>query len=45
LLSVYIYQTAIPGGQLGKGAALSVIMLIINLVIALIATGIGRRRN
>ncbi|MDN5685912.1 MAG: sugar ABC transporter permease [Brachybacterium sp.] len=45
LLSVYIYKTAIPGGQLGKGAALSVIMLLINLVIALIATGLGRRRQ
>lgn len=45
LLSVYIYNTAIPGGQLGKGAALSVIMLLINLVIALIATGLGRRRR
>jgi multiple sugar transport system permease protein len=45
LLSVYIYSTAIPGGQLGKGAALSVIMLLINLVIALVATTLGRRRS
>lgn len=45
LLSVYIYRTAIPGGQLGKGAALSMIMLLINLVIALVATGLGRRRR
>ena len=45
LLSVYIYSTSIPGGQLGMGAALSMIMLLINLVIALIATGIGRSRR
>ena len=45
VLSVYIYQTAIPGGRLGMGAALSMIMLSINLVIALIATSIGRSRR
>ncbi|WP_232847987.1 carbohydrate ABC transporter permease [Occultella kanbiaonis] len=35
ILAVYIYTTAIPGGQLGMGAAISLIMLLINLVIAL----------
>ncbi|UFU05227.1 carbohydrate ABC transporter permease [Ruania halotolerans] len=35
ILAVYIYTTAIPGGQLGMGAAISLIMLAINLVIAL----------
>ncbi|MSS84410.1 sugar ABC transporter permease [Actinomycetaceae bacterium WB03_NA08] len=35
ILSVYIYKTAIPGGQLGLGAAISLIMLLINLVVAL----------
>lgn len=35
ILAVYIYRTAIPGGQLGMGAAISLIMLLINLVIAL----------
>lgn len=35
ILAVYIYRTAIPGGQLGVGAAISLIMLGINLVIAL----------
>lgn len=45
VLSVYIYQTAIPGGRLGMGAALSMIMLAINLMIALIATSIGRSRR
>lgn len=45
ILSVYIYQTAIPGGQLGLGAALSMIMLVINLVIALIYMRVGRARR
>ncbi|SED83556.1 carbohydrate ABC transporter permease [Ruania alba] len=35
ILAAYIYTTAIPGGQLGMGAAISLIMLTINLVIAL----------
>lgn len=35
ILPVYIYRTAIPGGQLGVGAAISLIMLLINLGIAL----------
>lgn len=45
VLSVYIYQTAIPGGQLGMGAALSVIMLVINLVIAVVSISAGRARR
>lgn len=45
ILSVYIYQTAIPGGQLGLGAALSMIMLVINLVIALMYMRVGRDRS
>ncbi len=45
ILSVYIYQTAIPGGQLGFGAALSMIMLIINLFIALLYMRVGRERK
>lgn len=45
VLSVYIYQTAIPGGQLGMGAALSVIMLVINLVIAVVSIAAGRSRR
>lgn len=35
ILPVYIYRTAIPGGQLGVGAAISLLMLLINLGIAL----------
>ena len=45
ILSVYIYQTAIPGGQLGFGAAISMIMLLINLAIALMYMRIGRSRK
>lgn len=45
ILSVYIYRTAIPGGQLGLGAAISLIMLLINLVIALAYLRIARGRK
>ncbi|WP_231979515.1 carbohydrate ABC transporter permease [Tessaracoccus coleopterorum] len=45
ILSVYIYQTAIPGGQLGFGAAISMIMLLINLAIALMYMRIGRSKK
>ena len=45
ILSVYIYETAIPGGQLGLGAAISLIMLLINLVIALAYVRVSRGRT
>lgn len=45
ILPVYIYGTAIPGGQLGVGAAISLIMLLINLVIALGYMRLGRERK
>ncbi|GAA1793360.1 sugar ABC transporter permease [Agromyces lapidis] len=45
ILSVYIYETAIPGGQLGLGAAISLIMLLINLVIALAYIRVSRGRK
>ena len=45
ILSVYIYKTAIPGGKLGLGAALSVLMLVINLIIALIYMRVGRGKK
>src|SRR5690606_29330886 len=44
-LPVYVYRTTIPAGQPAKGAALSVIMLVINLAIALVATSMGRSRR
>ncbi len=45
ILPVYIYRTAIPGGQLGVGAAISLLMLLINLVIALVYMRIGREKK
>ncbi|MEJ3652743.1 sugar ABC transporter permease [Actinomycetes bacterium KLBMP 9759] len=33
-LPVFVYNTAIPGGQLGFGSAVSLLMLLINLVLA-----------
>jgi multiple sugar transport system permease protein len=45
ILSVYIYRTAIPGGQLGLGAAISLIMLLINLVIALVYMSVLRNKT
>ncbi len=45
ILAVYIYRTAIPGGELGMGAAISLIMLLINLFIALGYMRIARTRR
>lgn len=45
IMSVYVYRTAIPGGRLGLGAAISLIMLGINLVIALGYTRVARGRS
>ena len=45
ILAVYIYRTAIPGGQLGVGAAISLLMLVINLVIALGYMRVGRAKE
>ena len=42
ILSVYIYKTAIQGGHLGMGAAVSLIMLVINLIVALFYLRVGR---
>jgi multiple sugar transport system permease protein len=36
ILPVYVYKIALSGGELGFGAAISFIMLLINLVIALV---------
>ncbi|MGI8693030.1 MAG: carbohydrate ABC transporter permease [Geodermatophilaceae bacterium] len=45
ILPVYIYNTAISGGQMGYGAAVSLIMLLINLVIALFYIRLLRERR
>jgi multiple sugar transport system permease protein len=44
-LPVYIYDTAIFDGQLGYGAAVSLLMLLINLVIALFYLRLLRERR
>nr|WP_221493851.1 sugar ABC transporter permease [Actinomadura coerulea] len=36
IMSVYVYRTALGDGRLGFGAAISLIMILINLVIALL---------
>ncbi|MGH2604596.1 MAG: carbohydrate ABC transporter permease, partial [Dehalococcoidia bacterium] len=45
ILPVYVYKVAISGGQLGFGAAISLIMLLINLVIALFYLRLLRERT
>ncbi|MBM0239691.1 sugar ABC transporter permease [Micromonospora sp. ATA32] len=46
ILPVYVYKVALSGGELGFGAAISFIMLLINLVIALIYLRmLGRRKE
>ena len=46
ILAVYVYKVALSGGELGIGAAISFIMLLINLVIALIYLRmLGRRKE
>jgi multiple sugar transport system permease protein len=44
VLPVYIYLTALPGERLGFASAISLIMLLINLVLALVYVGVLRRR-
>lgn len=45
ILPVYIYNVAITGGHLGVGAAISLIMLLINLVIAAAYVRVLRERK
>ncbi|HEU5156713.1 MAG TPA: sugar ABC transporter permease [Streptosporangiaceae bacterium] len=45
VLPVYIYLTALPGERLGFASAISLIMLLINLVLALVYVGVLRRRS
>ncbi|WP_230688636.1 carbohydrate ABC transporter permease [Micromonospora sp. WMMC415] len=46
ILPVYVYKVALSGGELGFGAAISFIMLLINLVIALVYLRLlGRRKE
>jgi multiple sugar transport system permease protein len=46
ILPVYVYKVALSGGELGIGAAISFLMLLINLVIALVYLRmLGRRQE
>ncbi|MEO3750036.1 sugar ABC transporter permease [Streptomyces sp. B6B3] len=45
IMPVFIYRTALFGGELGFGAAISVLMLLINLVIALVYVRLLRQRK
>jgi multiple sugar transport system permease protein len=45
ILPVFIYNSALYGGQLGYGAAISLIMLVINLIIALAYLALLRQRS
>jgi multiple sugar transport system permease protein len=45
IMPVFIYRTAVFGGELGFGAAISVLMLLINLVIALVYVRLLRQRK
>ena len=45
IMPVYVYKVALSGGQLGFGAAISLLMLIINLVFALAYLRMLRERR
>lgn len=45
ILPVFVYQTAIFDGQLGLGTAISLLMLLINLVLAVVYLRLLRDRN
>jgi multiple sugar transport system permease protein len=44
IMSVYVYRTALDDGRLGFGAAVSLLMILVNLVIALLYLRVLRRR-
>lgn len=45
ILAVYVYKVALSGGELGFGSAISFLMLLINLVVALIYLRLLGRRS
>ncbi|KAB2341500.1 carbohydrate ABC transporter permease [Actinomadura rudentiformis] len=45
IMSVYVYRTALGDGRLGFGAAISLVMILINLVIALLYLRALRERR
>lgn len=44
LVPVYVWRTAFQYGDLGRGAAVAVVMLFVNLAIALVYLGVVRRQ-
>jgi multiple sugar transport system permease protein len=42
-LPVYIYNTAIVGGEMGYSGAISLLVLLVNLLLALVYLRAGRR--
>jgi multiple sugar transport system permease protein len=44
VLPVYVYQTALPGGRIGFASAVSLVMLVVNLLLALAYVRAARRR-
>jgi multiple sugar transport system permease protein len=44
IIAVFIYRTALEGGELGYASAISLLLLVANLVIALVYMGLLRRR-
>jgi multiple sugar transport system permease protein len=45
LLSIYNYRVAFRDFEFGKGAAIGIVIMLINLVLALVYLSIGRRRS
>ena len=45
IMAGYIYRTSLRGGELGQGASISLLMIIINLIIALVYLRLLRERK
>ena len=45
ILAVFVYRTALEGGELGYASAISLLMLVANLIVALLYVRLLRRRN
>jgi multiple sugar transport system permease protein len=45
ILSIYTYQLAFKHFEFGRGAAVGVVIMLINLAFALVYLGLARRRR
>ncbi len=45
VLAVFVYRTALEGGELGYASAISLLMLVANLIVALLYVRLLRRRS